>query len=324
VTDKTLLLGTLLQRRTDATLEAEILGLLTSASTDELNDLIEHNEMHRLYDALDNHLMGPKNRDALIDLLARQRVGELTVMAAAGVVYAFQRGRTSRADEEAIRDVFLAFTGERLTRLKNQINARTDTYDLEGLVYSHVDDADLRRQILEHIATQATQVPTGQAKICIDIDDTTFSALHDKLWPKGTAYPGALAFYEALDDGPGEAPFSTGDLAFVTARPSDVFGLMHGSTRRALQEAGVADSSIEQGPLLGILSKAGMADGKINNLRHLGELYPEYELVFLGDSGQGDVIVAEKIRAEFGDRVRACFIHDVVDTPDAERARLAE
>lgn len=39
-------------------------------------------------------------------------------------------------------------------------------------------------------------------------------------------------------------------------------------------------------------------------------LYPEYEFVFVGDNGQGDVLAAEAMM-DAGLRVRACFIHEV-------------
>lgn len=247
----------------------------------------------------------------------------LDVETTARVIYALQEGRTSRADEEAIRDIFCATTGEELTRLKNQINKRTDSYDLEGLVYSNVDDDEIRQQILDHIAREAAGVRTDQVKVCIDVDDTLFSKLHDKLWPRDAVYPGALAFFDALDDGPEPQPFSHGDLAFVTGRPADVLGLMHRSTRRSLTLAGISTSSIEQGPLHGLLSKGHMADGKVENLRHMRALFPEYGLVFLGDSGQFDLRVAHDIKAEFGDAVVASFINDVAQTPDDERGALA-
>ena len=134
------------------------------------------------------------------------------------------RDRSGRAREEAIRDLLLARTGVELTHLKNQINSRTDVYDLEGLVFGAVDDGDLRRQILDHLAAEADTFACDEAKIISDIDDTAFCRLHDNRYPKGTLYPGLLALYDALDHGPHDDPFSLGDLTFVTARPGDVLG----------------------------------------------------------------------------------------------------
>lgn len=323
MTEKTALLRALIDGHTDEAEERSALGLLRGATTAELNDMIVGNEMHRLFGSLDNRLIGPDHRSELIELLARQRRGELSVMAAAGVIYALQRGRTGREDEAAIRDMLLATHGEELTRLKNQINARADVHDLEGLVFAGVDDAGLRQQILDHIAAEAALVGCDEAKIISDLDDTAFCRLHDRRYPKGTLYPGLLALYDALDAGPHDEPFSLGDLTFVTARPTDAFGLIESSTRSSLRRAGIASSSVITGSFLTLLTHDLMAGKKLVNIEHYHALFPEYHLVFLGDSGQGDVILSEQLWQRFPGTLRAAFIHDVVDTPAEERAAYA-
>lgn len=324
MTEKTALLRALIEGPTDAGEERAALDLLRGATPDELNDMIVGNAMHRLFGSVDNRLFGPDHRSELIQLLARDRRPELTVMSAAGVVYALQRGRTGREDEVAIRDILLATRGEELTRLKNQINARADVHDLEGLVFSAVDDDALRREILDHIAAEARTLRLDEATIISDLDDTAFCRLHDRRYPKGTLYPGVLALYDALDAGPHDDPFSVGDLTFVTARPTDAFGLIEASTRSSLRRAGIARASVITGSFLTLLTHDLMAAKKLANVEHHLALYPEYHLVFLGDSGQGDVIVSEHLGKRFPDTLRAAFIHDVVDTPDDRRAAYAD
>jgi hypothetical protein len=323
MTEKTALLRALIEGPTDVAEERSALALLRGATTAELNEMIVGNEMHRLFGSLDNRLVGPDHRSELIQLLARDRRRELSVMSAAGVIYALQRGRTGREDETAIRDMLLATHGEELTRLKNQINARADIHDLEGLVFSGIDDAELRREILDHIAAEAATLHVDEAKILSDLDDTAFCRLHDRRYPKGTLYPGLLALYDALDAGPHDDPFSVGDLTFVTARPTDAFGLIESATRGSLRRAGIAQSSVITGSFLTLLSHDLMAGKKLANVEHYHALYPEYDLVFLGDSGQGDVILSEQLWKRFPGTLRAAFIHDVVDTPEEERARYA-
>lgn len=322
MTDKTQLLRALIDRPSDAAAEAEILALLAGATAAELNDMLCGVEPHGLYDNVDNHPFGPRNRDAFVQLLARDRRPELTAPSAAGVVYALQRGLTDASEEAAIRDLLLATRGEQLTRLKNQINDRVDHHDLEGLVFGDLGEP-VRSEVLAHIAAEASGVVTGQCKVLIDIDDTTLSSIHDRLYPRGAVYPGALPLYEGLDLGASPPPFSTDDLIFVTARPGDALGLIHDATSRSLRKAGVAKLAVATGTLLGTLTKEGMAEGKLANIRRLRALFPEYGLLFLGDSGQGDVIVARQLVAEFGGVVAACFIHDVVGLGDEERAELA-
>lgn len=57
-----------------------------------------------------------------------------------------------------------------------------------------------------------------------------------------------------------------------------------------------------------------MADRKMENIRRYHQLFPEYGLVFVGDSGQGDVEVGRQMLADLGDAVRGVFIHDVNET----------
>lgn len=323
MTEKTALLRALIEGPTDVREERAALDLLRGATTAELNEMIVGNEMHRLFGSLDNRLAGPDHRSELIRLLARDRRPELSVMSAAGVVYALQRGRTGREDEEAIRDILLATHGEELTRLKNQINARADVHDLEGLVFAGVDDAAIRQQILDHIAAEARTLQLEEAKILSDLDDTAICRLHDDRYPKGTLYPGLVALYDALDAGPHDAPFSVGDLTFVTARPTDAFGLIETATRSSLRRAGIAQSSVMTGSFLTLLTHDLMAGKKLANVEHYHALFPEYRLVFLGDSGQGDVILSEQLWQRFAGTLRAAFIHDVVDTPPEKRAEYA-
>jgi len=42
-------------------------------------------------------------------------------------------------------------------------------------------------------------------------------------------------------------------------------------------------------------------------------LYPEYDFVFIGDNGQGDAAVGEKMIKEYPQRMRAVFIHKVLE-----------
>lgn len=155
-----------------------------------------------------------------------------------------------------------------------------------------------------------------------DIDDTVVCALHDRRYPRGTVYPGILALLDALDRGPHEEPYSLGDLTFVTARPADVFGLIENHTRRTLRAAGIATHTMLSGTFLAMTSLDRMAGRKVANIEHYHALFPEYRLVFIGDSGQGDIAVARSMWERFDDVLDLTVIHDVVGTPDAERARL--
>ncbi len=64
-----------------------------------------------------------------------------------------------------------------------------------------------------------------------------------------------------------------------------------------------------------LVSHESMADKKLANMNLYMRLFPEYQYVWVGDSGQGDVIVAKALVASFqarGLQPPLVFIHDVV------------
>ena len=77
------------------------------------------------------------------------------------------------------------------------------------------------------------------------------------------------------------------------------------------------------GSLLSARSNQAIAQKKLENFLQYQSLYPEYGFVFVGDSGQGDVMFGEAIRDRAPEAVKAVFINDVVATPHARRAELA-
>mmetsp|Transcript_18970 Transcript_18970/g.35112 ORF Transcript_18970/g.35112 Transcript_18970/m.35112 type:complete len:239 (-) Transcript_18970:76-792(-) len=52
---------------------------------------------------------------------------------------------------------------------------------------------------------------------------------------------------------------------------------------------------------------------KVASMARYANLFPEYDLVFFGDNGQGDLMAAEVVamRPGLGDRFKMCFIHKV-------------
>lgn len=316
------LIVALLRGHTDRREEGQVLELLRRASAPTFDQVLREVDGARLFAKVDDHLFGPRNRTALRDLVV-ERLGELSTEALANIAYGLQAGITDRADEEVLSAIFHARHGVELTHLKNRINGRTDSHDLEGLVFGDIDDPGIRAEILDHIAEQAADVDTGESKVLCDIDDTVLCALHDRRYPRGTIYPGILALLEALDRGPDDDPCSTGDLTFVTARPGDALGLIENHTRATLRRAGVATHSVLTGTLAALVTHDLMAGQKIANIDHYRQLFPEYRKLFIGDSGQGDIRVGELLLERFGHVVDIVVIHDVVATPDEERARLA-
>ncbi len=307
---------------TDRAEEKQILDVLSGCNRDDLNAVLAQVDVTRLLDEVDDRLIGPDNREALLRLLTQTRLGDLNVASRAALVTAVQTGKTDGQKERAVRDIFLGTRGADLTALKNAINAGNDHRDLQALVFHDLDDANIRKQILEHIQREA--VPTGQTKVLSDIDDTFYASLKDRSYPSKTVYPGVAAFYTALDQGAQATPDATGDLSFLSARPGDRPGVVEHLTREMIHGHGVADATVMTGDLLHSMGSANnMAAGKMSNYQEHRALFPDYGVVFVGDSGQGDVVVAQRLRQTTPDAVKGAFIHDVVNTSAAQRAEYA-
>lgn len=302
--------------RRDRTIAAEraLLDLLDAADGEDFSELVRANE--DLMSTAADHLGGPEHRAELIALLLARR-SELDVDATASVIWALQRGHTDARDEAVITDLLLGHSGADFLRLRSALSARPDHHDLEQLVFGDIDSRALRLRILDHIAAQA--IPLTDVHVVSDIDDTMVARLRDERVPKGTRYPGALAFLAALDAGPDDRPATIGDLTFVTARPRDAFGIIENSSRESLRRAGIRRCSVLTGRFFALRSHSAMAQAKLNNIAHLRLLYPEYGVVFVGDDGQGDAQVAAELLSRYPSTMRAAFIHDVLSLDPAER-----
>lgn len=297
---------------------AAIVDLLGGVSRADLNEMLGRVSGPDLFRSLPAH-----RRDEVIDLLGRHRRDELAVESLARVVHGLQSMRRSAHRDRVLAEILLSHRSTALTRLKNLINTAENHRDLEDLVFADLHEAD-RRTVLAHLAAEAPDLGAPDVKVLAGIDDTVFCKLHDRRWPRGMIYPGVLALLEALDLGPLEAPFDRGDLTFVTARPADAWALVDNFSRAALHRAGVSRLSGLSGSLRPLVSKEAMAARKLDNVDHYRRLFPEYPLVVVGDSGQEDVLVSERLMERDAAAVRLVLLHDVVDTPSEVRAAYAK
>ncbi|MGB3329594.1 MAG: phosphatase domain-containing protein [Thermomicrobiales bacterium] len=299
--------------------ERQIIAILRDASTDDFNEIIMRVELERVFAKVDDHLIGTDNFTALMRLLIA-RVPEMTLPVKARVVNVLQLGRTRRVEEELVQAIFLDTHGSELSDLKNAIDRSGTHHDMEKLVFGDIDDHERRLSILAHIAQEAATIHPRTTKILSDIDDTVFARLRDHRFPGRTVYPGVLAFIDELDRGPGMVPDETGDLTFVTARPTAFGGFIEGQTRQSLIRAGLPPAAILTGSLFSLISNKRMAGRKMEMFTRYRELFPEYTFIFIGDNGQGDADFGKRMLAEAPEQVAAIFIHDVTN---AERQRTS-
>jgi hypothetical protein len=319
----------LLKAPTSAKDEYQLLEILKSCSPARLNDILINSDLSRLFQAVDDRLIGPNYRTRLFEIISCDRINRLTVPAKAAVINALQVGVTCRAEEWVLSRLFCATRGADLTELKNLIDAGDSYHDLSQLIYHDIDDDTIRERILGHIAIEGTRLRdsenfTPELKVLSDIDDTVISMLYDVKLAKRTVYPGVKAFADALDAGLAEAPDRMGDKTFVSARP----GILETGSLKTLHEVGFAGVTVQTGDVWSLRSKEAMGEKKVENFALLKGLYPEYNFVFTGDSGQGDVLFARAMRRDFADIVPATFIHDVwlkdgPKTKPAEREEMA-
>lgn len=245
-----------------------------------------------------------------------------------------QKGCTSQAEEEQIRDIFLSTQGRELTELKNLIDGGDDFNDLKKLLDLDIDSAQIRQQILAHIKQEGERIRAeagyvAPLKVLSDIDDTVVSKIYDRKLKHDRIYPGVVAFAEELDAISGMLSASQRDKVYLSARPSEPLGVIESMSHTSLQAYGIDHRTILTGTFWSLRSKTAMGEQKVKTFDEYQPLFPEYDFVFTGDSGQGDVLCAEAIRKHDSHSVRATFIHDVrlksgPKTDKAERERLAK
>lgn len=244
-----------------------------------------------------------------------------TVQAKAARVLELQKGHTGGRDEWELLELFLGVRGEELTALKNAVDLGGEHHDLVKLVFHDIDSAAIREQLLAHIGSAHDRRPYPPVKVLSDIDDTFLANWKDRSFPPKTVYPGVIPFYRELDRGPHDEPDREGDLTFVTARPSDRLGVIENMTLETLRSFGIRGACVLGGAFRRLVGNASIARGKYENFERYLALFPEYDFVFVGDSGQGDAVFGRKLVQEHGEVVRGVFIHDVVGTPPEERER---
>jgi hypothetical protein len=178
----------------------------------------------------------------------------------------------------------------------------------------------------------AARWPRVRRLKCVsDIDDTllssggVFPAGVDRLFPKKAPYPGMLQLLRALHADAGSD--GSGDLVLLSARPHVYKDMGEHSTYEMfaqLRAAGLlhATPTLLAGDLtssMQIVTKAAapadafeaVALKKWDNCAQYAQLYPDFEFVFFGDNGQGDVRTAEMMLQQLPEQARIALIHVV-------------
>lgn len=295
--------------------ESRILGMLTEANDRDLEALLRSIDLKALLSDVDDHWRGPRHRQALLELLTQRRLSALSVATRVALVRAMHQGHALRQDEPFILRIFEGTRGPALAALKRTLEIQPQGQSLHQLVWEDLSHPPHREAILNHFASESAWL-SGGIKLLSDIDDTLMASFLDDRYPRGTLYPGVRSFYKALvgEEGP----------VFMSARPEDGAGMVERMTLSQLRALGFAGAGMVAGETLRIWDAEAIARDKTRSIRQYLGLFPEYQFIWVGDSGQGDALVARRLRREFPERVPVCFIHDVVGTPLEQRVLWAK
>jgi hypothetical protein len=237
-----------------------------------------------------------------------------------------------------------------LAAFKFDLEYDGDAKDLVEYVFHDIDSADRQKRVTDHFATAP---PQQGVKVLSDVDDTLYANLVDHRYPSQVGnrrifYPGVVAFYDALSDEPAipEARlqgFGVGlvPVTALSARPR----LFESST---LGDLGTREPpsamklrlmpSVLPGEVLSstigtletlaghrlpepLTKEQDIAKKKFSNFLAFAGAYPDYDYVFVGDSGQADGLAADLMvttKAAWSTRVRTTFIHALKDTSNRQ------
>lgn len=287
----------ILSKRTGSKAEERLLNLLRPLTDEGLSEVLNQVNQHRLVKALDDRRWGPKSRKEFLRLLPR--AGSLSVSAKGELIRALASVQSELRSEQAIRELFCSESGTGLTELKLAIDCATDGNDLLHILSHFISSADIRFDIINHF-NKALDSDEKSLRVVSDIDDTLYSSLHDSRHPKGTVYPGALKLLGEVSQAP---------PVFLTARPEFIASIFERITHSQLQHYGIKRCTVLSGRVGGLFGHQRMAHQKARTLTSYVELYPEFRFIFLGDSGQGDLAMAESLLDKKAQVIERAFIH---------------
>lgn len=228
--------------------EREIISIFEEAEKKALNFLIASCRLALLfYKIKDHRSFNQQHRSQLIELLALERVSDLTVHSRVIVLHALQiiKFPSNTRAEYCVKNIIINTRQDDLSDLKTLTDAKGDYFCMTKLIFDDIKSSIVRDNILHHIEVQARvqinhmlfNTKRSRAKrknkfwrkVLSDVDDTltcsagSYPSGIDKRYGKKIVYPGVLGFYRELDlgiDGPEEWPMHTvGNLVFLSARP---------------------------------------------------------------------------------------------------------
>jgi len=231
-----------------------------------------------------------------------------------------QRGLRGIFGDQASH-LMMSCKGKKLTKLKNLIDGSGSYQNLYKLVFEDLGTNN-RTAVLEHIEAEAAGVreevnAAVGVKVMSDVDDTLYSsgghfpAGCDRRFPPHVLYPGFLRLLEALDKG-FDPTYPSCNLAFLSARPHIYKDLAEEKSYKLFAQL-VADGHMHSFPTLlpgklvqgvwafltyacsGTRAWQPVGNLKFRTFMNFRRLYREYDFVFCGDNGQGDLLAGQRM-----------------------------
>ena len=202
-------------------------------------------------------------------------------------------------NEESIADIFCSREGASLTGLKELIDSQsTACSGLYDLIFHKITSESLRIKILRHFKHEAKKIKREGFKLISDIDDTLFSSVDDLRYSGSNLYPGVFAFHHEVAQ----------NSVFVTARPY----FWYHKTKKTLDHRSFKQRVVITGRLSSsIMGNRTMAMQKCRQIVNYAKIYPEFNLIWVGDNGRGDQITGKKLLKDYPENVVVVLIHDL-------------
>eukprot|EP00930_Biecheleria_cincta_P100412 TRINITY_DN92051_c0_g1_i1.p1 TRINITY_DN92051_c0_g1~~TRINITY_DN92051_c0_g1_i1.p1 ORF type:complete len:715 (+),score=108.01 TRINITY_DN92051_c0_g1_i1:25-2169(+) len=326
-------LWVLFKRRRDISEIRKMVRTLRSKDADGFRYMLEHVSVGTLI-----NLGGTEVQDILRESLEE---GMLDNLSKAIIIDAFQKtGLHGFREQCEVRDLLLSCHGNDLVYVKTLLDGSGGYHNLSKLIFDDVSFRSVRDEILAHFAAEAEQLRTVHSgrvgvKVLSDVDDTLLSSAGhfpagcDQSYPHKVVYPGCLKLYECLD-----ATFSPGqpscNLVFLSARPHVFKDLAEEASYQVFNSL-VSSSSMHSIPTLlagkllsgiwatltfkciGVRAWKPVGQDKYSTYTKYIKLYPEYDFVFCGDDGQGDLFAGQHMLEDDSGLCRAVVIHRVLE-----------